>query len=261
MNFNIDKETFNGAHCYPHCYIDNFLNEEEALKCQNEILNIKNEEWDRYENPFEGKYTLRNKNNLPENCSNLFNKLISDETLETLSKIVGVKLYNDPTKNWWGIHKYKDGDHLDIHSDAGCHPLTGQKKHITLGIYLSKNWKEENGGHLEVWSGNSVINDDAEIYKCKNKILPIFNRMIMFSNTNNAWHGNPEPVKIKNDEVRIFLTLSYLSEEHEEPMDNKRQKAFFVKRPSDPIDKEKDKLRLLRCDPIRYKEIYNMKKD
>jgi len=84
--------------------------------------------------------------------------------------------------------------------------------------------------------------------------------MIMFSNTNNAWHGNPKPVKINNDEVRIFLTLSYLSEEYEEPMDNKRQKAFFVKRPSDPVDKEKDKLRLLRCDLIRYKEIYNIQK-
>ena len=260
MNLNINKTSYNNNKPYPHCYIDNFLDNELALKCQNEILNIDEKEWDRYENPFEGKYTLRNKNNFPYHCNKLFNLLTSDETLNYLSNIANTKLYNDPNKNWWGIHKYKNGDHLDIHSDAGCHPITKQKKHVTLGIYLSKNWKDENGGYLEFWSGDSVVNNNAEIFECKNKILPIFNRMIMFSNTNNAWHGNPIPVNIKNDETRIFLTLSYLSDVHVCPMDNIREKAFFVKRPNDPIDEEKDKLRLLRCDSVRYKEIYNILK-
>jgi hypothetical protein len=35
-------------------------------------------------------------------------------------------------------------------------------------------------------------------------------------------------------------------------------KAFFIARPSDPVDKEKDKLRLLRADPEKYKEIYRI---
>jgi len=108
--------------------VHNVLDSSFAKKCQDEILNIDEKEWDRYDNPFEGKYTLRNKNNLPNNCQKLFNFLISDSFVNHLSKKCGEQLYNDPNKNWWGIHKYKNGDHLDIHSDAGIHPLTGQKK-------------------------------------------------------------------------------------------------------------------------------------
>ena len=78
--------------------------------------------------------------------------------------------------------------------------------------------------------------------------------MIIFTCNDYAWHGNPEPVICKNGEKRIFVTLSYLSENISDK--NKRSKAFFVKRPNDPENSEKDKLRLLRCDPEQYKTIY-----
>ena len=60
--------------------------------------------------------------------------------------------------------------------------------------------------------------------------------------------------------ARIFLTLSYLSNKYDEGFENKKQKAYFIKYPNDPVDEEKDKLRLLRCDPIKFKEIYRTNK-
>lgn len=255
--FNIDKNNFQKSQPYPHCVIENILSDDLAYKCQTEILNIPDESWDRYNNLFEQKFTLRNKNNLPENCQKLFDILTSKEVVDILSDIVGEKLYNDPNKNWWGIHTYKNGDYLDIHSDAGNHPITKQKKHITLGIYLSFNWKEENGGYLEIWNGESVLNHDAKLKLCCNKILPSFNKMILFTNTTNAWHGNPDPVIINNNEKRIFVTLSYLSEKHTDGMENNREKAFFVNRPSDIINPEKEFLRYLRADTNMCKDIYN----
>lgn len=257
---NIVKKEYNEMKPYPHCFIEDILPEEFAKKCQQEILNIPPEFWDRYDNPFEQKFTLRDKNKLPENCQKLFEILTSEETLHVLSNIVEEKLYNDPNKNWWGIHIYKDGDYLDIHSDAGNHPITKQKKHITFGIYLSHNWKEDNGGHLEIWDGDNVLNDNAKLTKCHTKILPSFNKMIMFTNTTNAWHGNPDPVIIKENENRIFLTISYLSEKHEEGMENNREKAFFVNRPNDKINEEKEYLRHLRADPNKCKEVYSKTK-
>lgn len=247
---------------YPHCVLDNILDEELALKCQNDILNLPSELWDRYDNPFEQKYTLRDKHNLPtENLKMLFDILTSQETLDILSNIVGVKLINDPTKNWWGVHIFNDGDYLDIHSDAGNHPVTKQKKHLTLGIYLSKDWKEENGGHLEIWDGDNVLNNDAKIIKCINRVLPVFNRMIMFTNTTNAWHGSPNPSICKNGVKRIFLTLSYLSEKHTDGMENNREKAFFVSRPGDIPNESKDRLRLERADPNKCKNVYTTNKN
>ena len=253
----IKKDEYNEIQPYPHFLIDDILPEDFAKKCQEEILNIPHELWDRYNNPFEQKFTLRDKNNLPKNCSKLFDILTSDEILSVLSNITKVKLINDPNKNWWGIHTYKDGDYLDIHSDAGNHPITKQKKHLTLGIYLSYNWKEENGGYLEIWDGDSVLNDNAKIKNCYSKILPSFNKMVMFTNKVNAWHGNPDPVVIKENEKRIFLTISYLSEKHDDGMENNREKAFFVNRPTDSINEDKEYLRLLRADPYKCKEIYN----
>lgn len=85
-------------------------------------------------------------------------------------------------------------------------------------------------------------------------MLPAFNRLIIFDNDDYSWHGNPEPVKCSKDSVRIFLSVSYLSENHN--YKNKRQKAFFIARPTDDPDLEKDKLRLLRADPEKYKSVY-----
>ena len=201
---------------------------------------------------------MRDKNNLPKHCSKLFNLLTSDNTLKQLSIITGEQLFNDPTKNWWGIHKYDNGDYLDIHSDAGIHPKTRQKKHLTLGIYLSKDWKEENKRHLEIWKGDSINNSNPTLTKLVTKILPSFNKLVIFDNTNNAWHGNPNPVNISNNEKRIFVTISYLSNIHSDLYDNNREKAFFIKLPNEPENTEKDKLRLLRADPKKYKLVYSI---
>jgi UDP-N-acetylglucosamine 2-epimerase len=244
---------------FPHLYQDNILELDFAKRLREEILNIPDKDWDRYNNPFEQKYTFRDKYNLPSNCEKLFTYLTSDKFVKQLSEIVEIKLINDPSRNFWGIHKYDDGDYLDIHVDAGLHPNTKQKKQLTLGIYLSSDgWNEENAGALEIWKGENSKNNDAKLIEKVNEFLPIFNRMIIFSCDDYSWHGNPNKINCKNGEKRIFLTLSYLSEK--ETYENKKVKAFFVPRPEDPYDEEKDKLRMLRCDPVKYKEIYSINK-
>jgi Rps23 Pro-64 3,4-dihydroxylase Tpa1-like proline 4-hydroxylase len=238
---------------YPYAYQDDILDDEFAKQLRSEILNIPEESWDRYENPFESKFTLRDKYNFPANLKKLFAEFESDSFISKLSEIVGYKLIIDSTRNFWGIHKYNNGDKLDIHVDAGLHPTTKQKKQVTLGIYLSENWKEEYGCELEVWKGENAVSNDAKIYEKVASISPLFNRMIIFTCNDYAWHGNPEPARCPEDSKRIFVTISYLSENYEDQ--NKRQKAYFVSRPQDPEDKEKDKLRLLRADPEKYKDV------
>ena len=242
---------------YPYFVKNDALSLDIAIKAQEEILNIEDKKWDRYDNPFENKYTLRDKYNLPLNVSKIFDFLTSDKFVCELSDIYGIKLYNDITRNWWGVHKYNDGDKLDIRVDAGIHPKTKQKKQVTLGIYLSKDWEEYNGGHLEIWEGENSVDNNAKLIKLQNKVLPLFNTLLSFECNDFSWHGNPHPVKCNNDKKRIFLTISYVSEKYTDL--NKREKAFFIKHPDEKDDISKDKLRLLRADPIKYKEIYNIK--
>jgi hypothetical protein len=252
----ITSEDYQTRLPYPYMKQDNFVEEKYAYELQKEILEIPEEEWDRYENPFESKYTLRDKYKFPKNLQKLFQEFEKEEFVKELSRVCGIELVLDPTRNFWGVHKYNSGDKLDIHVDAGLHPITKQKKQLTLGIYLSLNWKEEYGCELEIWKGTSAETNQVTLLEKSTSIAPLFNRMIMFTCNDYAWHGNPEPVTCPNDSKRIFITISYLSENDTDK--NKRQKAYFVARPNDPVDTEKDKLRLLRADPKKYKEIYRI---
>ena len=253
---NTTYDNFNSMKPFPYYYQDNFLNNEFAHNIQNEILSIDKSDFDRYSNPFEQKYTLHDKNKLPENLNKLFVYWNSEEFVEKLSNIVGYKLFLDKEKNFWGVHTYDNSDKLDIHVDAGLHPVNKMKKQVTIGLYLSVNYNENNGCHLEVWDGSNSGEDAPSIYKKVDSIAPNFNRFVMFLCNDYAWHGNPEPLNGDNSCKRIFVTMSYLSENYSDK--NKKVKAYFVRRPQDPEDPEKDTLRLLRSDPIKYKEMYRV---
>jgi hypothetical protein len=241
---------------FPHIMQDNFLTNDFALELQNEILNIPEHDWDRYNNPFEQKYTLRDKYNFPPELTKLFDELTTREFLTELSNKVDYELKLDTTRNFWGVHTYGPGDKLDIHVDAGLHPSLGLKKQVTLGIYLSYEWKEEYGCHLELWEGENASSNEAKLIEKRVSIAPLFNRLVIFTCNDYSWHGNPEPATCPSNSKRIFITLSYLSENFEDK--NKRVKAFFVEIPNDQHDEEKNRLRLLRADPEKYKSIYNI---
>jgi len=260
MNINniiFQKEFYNNK---KFCVIDNILNIETAKCLQKEIVESLDEHWDRYDNPFEKKYTWRDKNNLLPLSKILFDYLHTSEFITFLSEFTNYKLQEDKSKNWWGIHKFDNGDKLDIHVDAGRHPKNNLKKIITLGIYLSYNWNKECGGNIEFWNGDNSKNNDAKIYDKKISIEPKFNRCIIFENNDYSWHGAPVPCICNENQKRIFFTCSYLTNIDNSIHKNDRKKAFFVKLPNELDDPEKDKLRLLRADPEKYKTIYRINK-
>jgi hypothetical protein len=253
--FNIINKEYIEKSPFPFYYQDSFLLDDIAHELQTEILNLPDSEWDRYDNPFEQKYTLRDKYKFPRVANKLFEELQSDIFINHLSEICGYKLIIDPTRNFWGIHKYKNGDRLDIHVDAGLHPISKHKKQLTFGLYLSYNWKEEYGCSLEIWKGTNA-NRDPRLLEKAFSISPIFNRAVIFTNNDYSWHGNPIPVSGENDSKRVFITISYLSNNLSD--ENKRVKALFIKHPDEKEDIEKDRLRLLRADPEQYKYIYRV---
>lgn len=82
--------------------------------------------------------------------------------------------------------------------------------------------------------------------------------MFFFDCNDYSWHGNPTKVICNNNEKRILLTISYLSENYTNL--NKREKAFFIQHPNELYDENKDKLRFIRADPEKYKNIYRINK-
>ena len=251
----IQKQAFQGN---KYIYVDNFLEEKFAKNCQTEILQQPEDVWDRYNNYFEQKKTYRDKNKLPVFTNTLFSYLTSLEFVSKLSDLTNIPLQNDPDKLFWGIHTFEHGDKLDIHVDAGKQMHNNLIKAVTIGIYLSYNWEEKNGGYLEFWNGSDAHLEKPRIYYPVEKILPKYNRFILFESNSRSWHGSPNPCICLNDEKRIFLTISYLTEGPNPLFLNTLYKAFFVKRPEDPEDVDKDKMRILRANPETCRKVYDM---
>jgi 2OG-Fe(II) oxygenase superfamily len=258
----ITNDIYTSTQPFPYYYQDNSLEDTFATALQEEIFHIPSENWDRYQNCFELKDTLRDKFSFPPLLQQLFDYFTCTEFVQELSSIVGYNLVLDETRNFWGVHKYHPGDKLDIHVDAGFHPTNGLKKIVTLGLYLSsKSYDmETNKCALELWHGDSVTKKDCKLHYKVADVAPLFNRLVIFTCNDVSWHGNPEPLTSSGENeidttCRIFITISYLTED-ETNCENKYVKAYFIARPDDPIDPKKDEMRRKRVDPVLYKTMY-----
>ena len=132
----------------------------------------------------------------------------SDIFINWLTKITGINnLQKDPHMNGAGIHIMKNNGKLGIHSDCNMHYLTKKYRRVNLLLYLNKDYDETYNGHLELWN--------AEMTVCKQKISPIFNRIVIFRVDDNANHGHPALWKGGAND-RISLALYYYTDDRPE---------------------------------------------
>ena len=87
--------------------------------------------------------------------------------------------------------------HVDFHK----HKQMNLDRRLNILVYLNEDWKEEYGGNFELW--------ERDMSKCATKILPVFNRLAMFSTTDYSWHGHPDPLTCPPDRSRRSLALYY----------------------------------------------------
>jgi len=143
--------------------------------------------------------------------------------LESLSGVRG--LIPDPGYEGSGVHVTGDGGVLAVHHDfnwmlcavargaAGsaayedCTRPSGRTggggrgaksgadgsagkvrlhRRVNVFVYLNHDWRDEYGGHLELWSRN--------LSSCGARILPRLGRFAVFSSTDFSFHGHPTPL-------------------------------------------------------------------
>ncbi len=168
-------------------------------------------------------------------------------TFSILGDLTGIKgLVSDPDLHGGGMHCSKKGGKLDIHLDYSIHPKMKMERRINLILYLSKDWKEEYGGALELW--------DKDVQNRVQKIMPVFNRAAIFNTSDISYHGHPDPITCPDNIARKSLALYYLTPPQEGITE--RFKAKFVARPQDPKDKEIEEFRLKRSGLDTAKSLY-----
>ncbi len=109
-----------------------------------------------------------------------------------------------------GLHQSARGGFLNIHADFTVHPhKKNWKRRVNVLVYLNKNWKEEYNGHLELWR--------SDMKNCEVKILPIFNRCVIFNTDENSFHGFPDALNCPENITRKSIALYYFTEEKVAP--------------------------------------------
>lgn len=199
-----NKEKFVNANPFPFIIIEDFFSNEFLNEVLNQFPNLSEQKkTTNYDNKNEVKFANNQYKNFPSNIKKLFDFLNSDFFLNFLQDITNIKekLIPDFELNGGGLHEIKKGGLLKIHSDFNKHPNLDLDRRLNVLIYLNKDWKEEYGGHLEFW--------DKEMTSCREKVLPIFNKMVIFSTTDNSNHGHPDPLNCPNNMSRKSIATYY----------------------------------------------------
>jgi len=211
--FDYDKlsKEFEEGKPFRHVIIDNFFNDETALKLSNEFPDYNDAQlWAIYNNPIEKKKLTPNWGLFPPTTYRAFTLMNTPEFVEKVKKITGIpNLVADYGMHGGGWHVHTRGGKLNIHKDYSIHPKLGMERRINIIIYLSPDWNEEWGGGLELWSHDAENNQPKE---CVTKVYNKFNRAVLFDTAQNSWHGLPTETLCPEGVYRKSLAIYYVSE-------------------------------------------------
>ena len=151
---------------FPHIYFDDFLPLEAAEAALRDFPEPKELTWQQFDNPNERKLAFNTVEKLPTADRNVLYFLNSRPMLLFLETLTGIQgIIPDPYFVGGGLHQIKPGGKLGVHADFNLHDKLKLDRRINVLIYLNKDWKEEYGGHFELWN--------RDMTAAEQKILPL----------------------------------------------------------------------------------------
>ena len=206
MRLNVDPKTLHesyvGAKPFPHIAIDDLFPDETLDAVLRDFPEGKDTSWRHFDNANERKSGFDYRAPLQRPVRDFLYFLNSAVVLEFLEGLTGIDgLIPDPYFGGAGPHQsYRDG-FLKIHADFNWHPKLKLDRRVNLLVYLNRDWKEEYGGHLELWN--------EDMTACGAKISPIFNRTAVFNTTDTSFHGHPHPLACPPEMSRRSISMYY----------------------------------------------------
>lgn len=183
--------------------------------------------------------------------------LNSSDFIQFLQIITSIDefLIPDPHFIGGGLHQIETGGFLKIHADFAKHRETNLDRRVNVIIYLNKDWSESYGGHLELY--------DKDMVECKQKIAPVYNRMVIFNTTDFSYHGHPDPLNCPLDRKRNSIATYYYSNgrpSHEIRDTFETESTIYKSRPGEKFRIEPVYLLRQFMPPIAYPLIRKLKK-
>ena len=180
--------------------------------------------WEKFSGDNEEKMAFFTAERLAKPLRQTLHFLNAAPVLRFLEALTGIEgLLPDPFFFGGGLHRIERGGFLEVHADFNRHPKLNIYRRINLLLYLNKNWDEDNGGSLELW------NEDMS--QCVHRVVPIFNRCVIFNTTSTSYHGNPQPVAGPEGTHRKSLATYYYTAMDPETTARPAHSTLFQQRP------------------------------
>lgn len=197
---------FRNADPVPFVVIEEFLPSEIAEAVSAEFPSKDSEIWAKLPTDDQrGKFATNDEARIPPCARRLLFELNSGHFLRFLETVSGIDdLIADTKMVGGGLHRIERGGKLSLHVDFSHHPSNGLFRRLNLLIYLNKGWKEEYGGHFELWT--------PDLRRPVQRILPTFNRCVVFATSSRSYHGHPEPLTCPDGEARKSVALYYFTQ-------------------------------------------------
>jgi len=200
------SERYQRAEPFPHIVLDDCF-DPELLACIDDEFPATGNQQDwltfRKENEWLKNATAADRQ-IPFLTRHFLYALNSRTFIAWLEELTGIKgLIADTEFFGGGLHATLPGGRLEVHADFNKHLRNGLDRRLNLLLYLNRDWSEHWGGHLELW--------DREMRACRKRLVPIFNRMVIFSTTDFSFHGHPEPLRCPEGRMRKSIALYYFS--------------------------------------------------
>ncbi|MGE0132753.1 MAG: 2OG-Fe(II) oxygenase [Blastocatellales bacterium] len=221
---NSRAEEYQTADPFPHIVIDDFLPIEALNEALRQFPSPEQLRWIKYDEATEVKLAFPDAERLPRSLRETLYFLNSPIILQFLERLTGIAmLISDPYFVGGGLHQIQKGGHLGVHADFNKHNRYDLDRRLNLLIYLNQDWKEEYGGHLELW--------DSEMSRCVKRVLPVFNRCVIFSTTSHSFHGHPVPLSCPDGWTRKSIATYYYTNGRPEEEQGEEHSTLFRHRP------------------------------
>jgi Rps23 Pro-64 3,4-dihydroxylase Tpa1-like proline 4-hydroxylase len=213
INHNIETlkslaTNYRSAYPFPHIIIDNFLKEDVIDEAIKDYPSTEDRwfPWRRFHGQHEEKFACSDFQHMPTSCQKVLSILNSQEVVDLFAHLSGIEnLFADHSYLGGGLHQIKRGGLLDIHLDFN-RSNTGWRRLNAL-LFANPDWREEYSGHTELWETRT---------KPLKKVLPIKNRLVLFSTSDNSWHGHPNPLTCPDNMTRKSFATYYYSDKPSE---------------------------------------------
>lgn len=220
------RDEYQSASPFPHVVIDDFL-PTDILDCiLDEFPEPEKTDWQQFDNAREVKLALSDAEQMGPATRHLLAEFNSGVFVQFLERMTGIgSLIPDPHYVGGGLHQIRSGGYLKVHADFNRHQGLKLDRRLNGILYLNKDWHEEYGGHLQLW--------DRQMTKCEKKVLPVFNRFLVFSTLDDANHGHPDPLTCPPDRARRSMALYYYTNGRPENESNPDHTTVFKQRPGE----------------------------